>query len=144
MRRGKWWLSEMNYLPIVRRNKVETKSVIDKIWLIFTRDGGIILVGKLEFLTRGKGIFIMLAELRQKSQITIPKDIVTKLGLSEGDKLEVSEKDGMICVTPVAVYPKNYLRALRDEIGKTKTKITEGKQPSFDSVDALFAKLEEN
>ena len=31
----------------------------------------------------------MLAELRQKSQITIPKEIITKLGLSEGDKLDI-------------------------------------------------------
>ena len=31
----------------------------------------------------------MLAELRQNSQITIPKKIVDKLGLSEGDKFDV-------------------------------------------------------
>lgn len=29
----------------------------------------------------------MLAELRQKAQITIPKEIIVKLGLSEGDKM---------------------------------------------------------
>lgn len=29
----------------------------------------------------------MLAELRQRSQITIPKEIIAKLGLSEGDVL---------------------------------------------------------
>ncbi len=29
----------------------------------------------------------MLAELRQKSQITIPKEIIVKPSLSEGDKL---------------------------------------------------------
>ena len=38
----------------------------------------------------------MLAELRQKSQITIPKEIVEKLGLSEGDKLDIRELDGTI------------------------------------------------
>ena len=42
-----------------------------------------------------KGADIMLAELRQKAQITIPKEIIVKLGLSEGDKLDVFEKDGM-------------------------------------------------
>ena len=36
----------------------------------------------------------MLTELRTKSQITIPKDIVMKMGLREGDKLEIVEKDG--------------------------------------------------
>ena len=38
----------------------------------------------------------MLAELRQKSQITIPKEIIIKLGLSEGDTLDIFEKDGTI------------------------------------------------
>ena len=33
----------------------------------------------------------MLTELRTKSQITIPKDIVARLGLHEGDKLEIVE-----------------------------------------------------
>ena len=58
----------------------------------------------------------MLAELRQKSQITIPKEIIVKLGLSEGDKLDIFEKDGIICILPVVVYPKNYLSELREEI----------------------------
>lgn len=35
----------------------------------------------------------MLAEFRQKVQITISKEIIVKLGLSEGDKLESFEKD---------------------------------------------------
>ncbi|MBD5466816.1 MAG: AbrB/MazE/SpoVT family DNA-binding domain-containing protein [Lachnospiraceae bacterium] len=84
----------------------------------------------------------MLAELRQKSQITIPKEIITQLGLSEGDKLDISLKDGFICIMPVTVYPKKYLDELRDEIRDVKEKIASGEQPVFDSVDALFEKLE--
>ena len=84
----------------------------------------------------------MLAELRQKSQITIPKEIIVKLGLSEGDKLDIFEKDGTICMMPVVVYPKKYLDDLRNEIDEAKAKIASGEQPVFDSVDALFAKLE--
>lgn len=84
----------------------------------------------------------MLAELRQKSQITIPKELIVKLGLSEGDKLDVFEKDGTICMMPVAVYPKKYLDELRDEINEAKAKIASGEQPVFDNLDALFAKLE--
>lgn len=84
----------------------------------------------------------MLAELRQKSQITIPKEIIVKLGLSEGDKLEIFEQDGTICMMPVVVYPKKYLDELREEIDEAKAKIASGEQPVFDSVDALFAKLE--
>ena len=43
---------------------------------------------------------------------------------------------------PVVVYPKKYLNELREEIEEVKAKITTGEQPVFDSVDALFAKLE--
>lgn len=84
----------------------------------------------------------MLAELRQKSQITIPKEITSKLGLSEGDKLDIVEKDGLIYMVPVAVYPKKYLAELRGEISEVKAKLASGEQPVFDSVDALFDKLE--
>ena len=51
----------------------------------------------------------MLAELRQKAQVTIPREIIGKLGLSEGDKLDIFEKDGSICIMPVVVYTKKYL-----------------------------------
>ena len=84
----------------------------------------------------------MLAELRQKAQITIPKEIIVKLGLSEGDKLDIFEKDGIICIMPITVYPKKYLDELREEISDVKAKIASGEQPVFDSVDALFDKLE--
>ena len=86
----------------------------------------------------------MLAELRPKAQITIPRELVDKLGLSEGDKLDISEKDGIISIMPVFVYPKKYLDDLREEIEQTKAKISSGEQPVFDNVDALFAKLEES
>ena len=43
---------------------------------------------------------------------------------------------------PVVVYPKKYLDDLRNEIDEAKAKIASGEQPVFDSVDALFAKLE--
>lgn len=85
----------------------------------------------------------MLAELRQKAQITIPREIIVKLGLSEGDLLDIFERDGLICIMPVTVYPKKYLDELREEIGEVKAKIASGEQPVFDSVDALFRKLEE-
>ena len=81
----------------------------------------------------------MLTELRTKSQITIPKDIVMKMGLREGDKLEIVEKDGVIELMPVAVYPKKYLDELRSEINEAKAKIAAG---VFDTVDALFEALD--
>lgn len=43
----------------------------------------------------------------------------------------------------MTAYPKKYLNDLRDEIGEVKANIASGKQPVFDSADALFDKLEE-
>ena len=84
----------------------------------------------------------MLAGSRPKAQVTIPREIIVKLGLSEGDKLDIFEKDGSICIMPVVVYPKNTLNELREEIDGVKAKIASGEQPVFDSVDALFDRLE--
>ena len=50
----------------------------------------------------------------------------------------------MICMMPVAVYPKKYVDDLQVEIGELKEKVRSGKQPTFDSIDALMQKLEEN
>ena len=86
----------------------------------------------------------MLAELRTKSQITLPKDIVKSLGLSEGDKLDIFERDGIIYIRPVAVYPKDYVESLHNEITQLKEDIASGKQPVFDSIDALMKGLEDN
>ena len=43
---------------------------------------------------------------------------------------------------PVVVYPKKYLSELKQEISDVKAKLASGEQPVFDSVDALFDKLE--
>ena len=43
---------------------------------------------------------------------------------------------------PVAIYPKKYLNELKEEISSVKAKLASGEQPVFDSVDALFDKLE--
>lgn len=84
----------------------------------------------------------MLTELRAKAQVTIPREIVSSLGLSEGDQLEIFEKDGGICIMPVAVYPRKYIDELRREIDNVKAKIASGEQATFDGVDALFDALE--
>ena len=86
----------------------------------------------------------MLAELRQKSQITIPKEIIAKLDLKEGDKLEIFEKNGVIHIMPVVVYPKKYIDSLQKEINEIRDKIDKNEQPIFDNLDSLFEKLEED
>ena len=84
----------------------------------------------------------MLAELRTKSQITIPKDIIKSLGLSEGDKFEVFEKDGLICFMPVVVYPKNYINELNNELSELKKDLKSGKKNTFNSLTNMLDELE--
>ena len=84
----------------------------------------------------------MIATIRKKAQITIPSEIINKLGLKEGDQLDVTEQDGAIMLLPLVVYPSKYIEDLKKEVNEIKTRIAAGEQPVFDSVDALFDSLE--
>ena len=67
----------------------------------------------------------MLAEIRGRSQITIPAEIIKKLGIAEGDKFDIMEKDGGIFLCPVVVYPKDKIakiaKILKESENDTKT-----------------------
>ena len=45
----------------------------------------------------------MLVELKAKSQVTIPKDIINSMKLSQGDQFEILEDNGKIILVPVAI-----------------------------------------
>ena len=84
----------------------------------------------------------MIMELRKKSQVTIPKEMMMSLGLKEGDKLDITAHNGMIYMIPVVVYPKKYVDELRSEISDVKNKLKKGKQPTFNNVEDLFNQLD--
>jgi AbrB family looped-hinge helix DNA binding protein len=86
----------------------------------------------------------MLSEMRARSQITMPKEIVVNLGLKDGDKFEVFEKDGMICFMPVAVYPKPYVDKLKAIADKTKKEYETGEITGFNNVGELIENLNRN
>ena len=81
----------------------------------------------------------MLAEIRGRSQITIPAEIIRRLGISEGDKFDIVEKDGGIFLCPVVVYPKDKIakiaKLIKESEADSKT------QKAFDSVEDLFADM---
>ena len=81
----------------------------------------------------------MLAEIRGRSQITIPAEIVRKLGISEGDKFEVMEKDGGIFLCPVVVYPKEKLTKIAKIIKDSEEDIAG--QAASESVEDMFADM---
>ena len=64
----------------------------------------------------------MIIELRKKSQITLPKEIVKKLNLKEGDTLDVSIKNGIINIKQVSIYPKDYVENREKELLQLKGK----------------------
>jgi len=49
----------------------------------------------------------MVIKLRERSQITLPVEIVKKLNIKTGDNLEVKLEDNRIVVTPVLVIDRS-------------------------------------
>lgn len=84
----------------------------------------------------------MLVELKSKSQVTIPKDIVNSMGLSQGDQFEAIEDNGKIVLVPVAIYPEQVIKELKEQVDEIKESIKKGEQPVFDSIDSLFEDLD--
>jgi len=83
----------------------------------------------------------MIAELRAKAQVTVPREVVVELGLSEGDKFDVSVQGGVIYLIPVAVYPKNYVKNLEAQVREAKALIESGDLKAYDNADELIAAL---
>ncbi len=87
-----------------------------------------------------------LIKLRNRSQITLPKEVVRALSLKEGDDLEIVVKKGRVIITPVAVIPKDELWAWKPEIraaieeGRKETRVKDLK--TYDSVDELYAEMD--
>ena len=85
----------------------------------------------------------MIIELRKKSQITLPKEIVKNLNLKEGDKFEVSIENGTIMLEPVVVYPNEYILKLAEEIQVLREDV-KFKYNTFDNVDDLLKSLKDD
>ena len=87
----------------------------------------------------------MLVYLKQKSQVTIPKDFVKKLNLKVGDKLEIEEEEGKLVITPVVVVPKDQAWFYSPEWQKKEQEVDrqkkEGKIHKAASKGELFKKL---
>ncbi len=88
----------------------------------------------------------MVVELRQKSQVTIPADILKALNLKAGDKLEFTIQDGKIIVQPVVTVPKDqawfWSEKWQAEERIVDEQIKNGQVKSFDNIDALIEDLD--
>ena len=81
----------------------------------------------------------MLAEIRGRSQITIPAEIIKKLGIAEGDKFDIMEKDGGIFLCPVVVYPKDKIAKIAKILKESENDTKKG--TAFESVEDMFADM---
>jgi AbrB family looped-hinge helix DNA binding protein len=83
----------------------------------------------------------MIAELKERSQLTIPKKIVTEMGLKSGDQFEVIVVDGVINLVPVVVYPKARIEKLEALAVEALSKSKSGKLTEFNDPHNLLAFL---
>ena len=87
----------------------------------------------------------MLVELKQKSRVTIPAELLKKMKLKTGDKLEIEEQEGRLVITPVVIIPREQLwyyskEWQKDEL-KAEQQIREGKVSIATSKSALLKGL---
>lgn len=92
-----------------------------------------------------KGVILMITQLRSRSQITIPKNIIETLGLKEGDNLNIEIENGKIILKPVVMVPKNQAWFWTDEWQTAEKEVDEdvksGKIKIADDIDELMKDL---
>jgi AbrB family looped-hinge helix DNA binding protein len=76
----------------------------------------------------------MLVEMKAESQITLPKEIIKTLGIIEGDKFEVMERDGGVFLCPVVVYSEAKL----EQISKIIKDHEKNPSAVFENVEDMF------
>lgn len=83
----------------------------------------------------------MLAELKDKSQVTIPKSIVNELGLARGDMFDIVVNNGTVVLVPVVVYPKAKAERLEALAKVARASAAAGDAEVYDDVEDLIADL---
>ncbi len=88
----------------------------------------------------------MLTEIRSRSQITIPVEIIKKLNLKKGDTLEIKVDGDQIILRPVVTVPKEqaffWTNKWQQEEKQVENEIENKKINSADSKEQLFNDLE--
>jgi len=87
----------------------------------------------------------MLTEIRSRSQITIPSEIIKKLNLKQGDTLDVTVEDDQIILRPVVAVPKDQVyfwsKEWQQDEKQVQSDIENDKIKSAQSKDELFKDL---
>jgi len=85
---------------------------------------------------------MLLTELRKRSQVTIPKEIIKQLGLKEGEKLQMSVEKGKIVIKPVVVIAKDeqwiWTKEMQGTIAEGRKDSRGGKLKAYEDIDLMF------
>ena len=77
-------------------------------------------------------------KVREKSQITIPEDVRTKIPLQVGERVEVIAEGGDIVIRPIIEVPRDqawfWSKEWQEQIVRSKKNIEKGKLKVFKSV----------
>ncbi len=89
----------------------------------------------------------MVIKLRERSQITLPSEIVKKLNIKTGDTLEVKLEGDKIVVTPVLIIDRSqawfWSKQWQDKEKEAEEDIREGRLTSAQDINDLLKKLED-
>ncbi len=90
-------------------------------------------------------MIIMLTEIRSRSQITIPSEIIKKLNLKQGDTLDVDVEGDQIVLRPVIAIPKDQTyfwtkewqseeKQIQSDIENNNIKLAKSKEKLFEDL----------
>lgn len=89
----------------------------------------------------------MITKLRNRSQITLPTEVVKKLKLSAGDNLEVTLEEDKIVIKPVIIIDRSqawfWSKEWQEKEMEADREIKEKKLQHAKNVDDLLRKLED-
>jgi antitoxin MazE len=89
----------------------------------------------------------MVIKLRERSQITLPVEIVKKLNIKTGDSLEIKLEDDKIVVTPVLIIDRSqawfWSKEWQDMEREAEEDIKAGRLSHAKDVDDLIKQLED-
>jgi AbrB family looped-hinge helix DNA binding protein len=89
----------------------------------------------------------MITQLRQRSQITLPSEIVKKMKLREGDNLDIVLEDDKIVIKPVLVIDRSqswfWSKKWQEMEKEADEDIRRGQVEKAKNIKELIQKLED-
>ncbi|WP_253198985.1 AbrB/MazE/SpoVT family DNA-binding domain-containing protein [Clostridium estertheticum] len=88
----------------------------------------------------------IITQIREKSQITIPKDLIKKLNLKTGDNIDIDIENDRIIIKPVVIIPKAqawfWSKDWQQGESQAEEDIENGQVERFNSTQELFEDLD--